>query len=554
MDLPGHQLKRRLQIGRLLLKYGRADLVQVLDLDEAALSSDQDDTSKLTTDPDEFARDLENMGPTFIKVGQLLSTRPDLLAQPYLDSLSRLQDSVDPFSYADVEAIVEDELKLRISKGFACFESTPLGAASLAQVHRAELRDGRQVVVKVQRPEIREQVIEDLAILEGMVGLVGKHSDMGRRFAVDAMFGEFRRSMVRELDFRREAKNLETIGRHLEDYPLLLVPQPVNDYSTSRVLTMDRIEGKNVSSLTPLARLELDGDAMAESLIKGYLELILIHGVFSADPHPGNLLVTPDGRLALIDMGMVAYLTPQTQDYALRLLVAVSEGNSDEAAATIAAMGERLDDFDEASCKRDLADLILPNRDASMADLNLGRAVMEMVRIAGRCGVRPSPDLTMLGKTLLNLDEATRLLAPDMQPNAVIQHHAASLMQRHLLRSVSPGNLFNTALELNQFVQKLPGRMNTIFDRVTDSQFEVKVHAFDEERLISSMQKIANRITLGLVVAALIVGAALLTRVPTEFEIFGYPGLAILLFLSAAAVGFALVVDIVLTDRRGRGH
>ncbi len=552
MDLPGHQLKRRLQIGRLLLKYGRADLVQVLDLDEAALRG-EDDSGELATDPDRFASDLEKMGPTFIKVGQLLSTRPDLLAQPYLDSLSRLQDSVDPFSFADVEAIVEDELKLRISKGFASFESTPLGAASLAQVHRAELRDGRQVVVKVQRPEIREQVIEDLSILEGMVGLVAKHSDLGRRFAVDAMFIEFRRSMVRELDFRREAKNLETIGRHLEEYPLLLVPQPVNDYSTSRVLTMDRIEGKNVSSLTPLARLELDGDALAESLIKGYLDLILIHGVFSADPHPGNLLVTPDGKLALIDMGMVAYLTPQTQDHALRLLVAVSEGNSDEAAATIAAMGERLDDFDEASFKRDLADLILPNRDASMADLNLGRVVMEIVRIAARCGVRPAPDLTMLGKTLLNLDEATRLLAPDMQPNGVIERHAASLMQRHLLRSVSPGNLFNTALELNQFVQKLPGRMNTIFDRVTDSQFEVKVHAFDEARLISSLQKIANRITLGLVVAALIVGAALLTRVPTDFEILGYPGLAILLFLGAAAVGFALVVDIVLRDSRGPG-
>ena len=383
-----------------------------------------------------------------------------------------------------------------------------------------------------------------------MIGLVRKHSDMGRRFAVDAMFGEFRRAMVRELDFRREAKNLETIGRHLEEYPLLVVPQPVNDYSSSKVLTMERIEGKNVASLTPLARLELDGEALAEALIKGYLDLILIHGVFSADPHPGNLLVTPEGRLALIDMGMVAYLTPQTQDYALRLLVALSAGDSDEVAVITVAMGERLDDFDEPTFKRAMADLILPNREASMADLNLGRVVMEMVRIAARCGVRPSPDLTMLGKTPLNLDEATRLLAPDMQPNAIVEQHATSLMQRHLLRSVSPGNLFNTALELNTFVQRLPGRLNTILDRMTDSQFEVKVHAFDEERLMSNLQKIANRITLGLVVAALIVGAALLTRVPTGFEILGYPGLAILLFLGAAAVGFALVVNILLTDRR----
>ncbi|MEO6397572.1 MAG: AarF/UbiB family protein [Tepidiformaceae bacterium] len=551
MDLPGHHIKRRLQIGKLLLKYGRADLVQVLDLDEAALRGDEDVAAELKADPEQFARDLEEMGPTFIKVGQLLSTRPDLLAQPYLDALSRLQDSVDPFSFADVERIVEEDLSVRISKAFASFESTPLGAASLAQVHRAELRDGRNVVVKVQRPEIREQVIEDLTILEGMVGLVSAHSDVGRRFAVDAMFGEFRRAMVRELDFRREAKNLETIARHLEDYPLLLVPKPINDFSSSRVLTMEHIEGKNVSSLTPLARLELDGEALAESLVKGYLELILIHGVFSADPHPGNLLVTPAGELGLIDMGMVAYLRPQTQDFALRLLVAASEGDSDEVANVIVAMSEQLEDFDELALKRAVADLILPNREASMADLNLGRVVMEMVRIAARCGVRPSPDLTMLGKTLLNLDETTRLLAPDMQPNAIIEEHAASLMQRHLLRSISPGNLFNTALELNEFVQRLPGRMNTIMERITTNQIEVKVHAFDEERLMSNLQKIANRITLGLVVAALIVGAALLTRVPTSFEILGYPALAIILFLGAAAVGFALVVNILLTDRRG---
>lgn len=551
MDLPGHRLNRRLQIGRLLLKYGRADLVQVLDLDEAALRGDGDSERDLATDPEQFARDLENMGPTFIKVGQLLSTRPDLLAQPYLDALSRLQDRVDPFSFADVERTVEEDLHVRISKAFSSFDATPSGAASLAQVHRAELRDGRRVVVKVQRPDIREQVLEDLGILEGMVGLVSAHSDVGRRFALDAMFGEFRRALVRELDFRREAKNLETIGRHLEDYPLLIVPQPVNDFSSSRVLTMEFIDGKNVSALTPLARLELDGDALAESLIRGYLDLILVHGVFSADPHPGNLLITADGKLGLIDMGMVAFLRPKTQDHALRLLVAASEGNSDEVAFVITAMSERLEDFDEAALRRDVADLVLPNRDASMAELNLGRVVMEMVRIAARCGVRPSPDLTMLGKTLLKLDETTRLLAPDMQPNAVIEQHATTLMQQHLLRSVSPGNLFNTALELNEFVQRLPGRMNTILERITTNQLQVKVNAFDEERLMSNLQKIANRITLGLVVAALIVGAALLTRVPTTFAILGYPGLAILLFLGAAAVGFALVLNILLTDRRG---
>lgn len=550
MSLPGHDLKRRIEIGRLLFKYGRGDLVQVLDLDEAAITDES--TEELSTEPAELADDLERMGPAFIKGGQLLSTRPDLLSEPYLDSLSRLQDNVEPLSFGEVERIVEEELQVRLSKAFARFDATPLGSASLAQVHAAELRDGRQVAVKVQRPGIREEIMQDLEIIEGMAGLAANHTDAGRKLGVDSMFAEFRRSMVRELDFRREARNLETIAAHLEDYPLLVVPRPIPDYSTSRVVTMERIEGKNVGALTPLARLDLDGEAVAKSLVNAYLDLILVHGVFNADPHPGNLLITPDGKLGLIDMGMVAYLTPTTQDRVLRLLIAVSEGESDEAAEIVIDMGERLPEFDEVALKRAAADLLLANRGVSFGDVNLGRLVLEMVRIAANSGSRPSPDLTMLGKTLLNLDEATRILAPELQPAELIQSHAASLMRRHLLRSVSPGNLFRTTLELNQFVQHLPGRMNVILDRLSQRDLELQVRVGDEERLISSMQKIANRITLGLIVAALIVGAALLARVPTGFEILGYPGLAIISFAAAAAVGSAVVGSILLTDHRER--
>jgi predicted unusual protein kinase regulating ubiquinone biosynthesis (AarF/ABC1/UbiB family) len=551
MASPAVDLKRRVEIGRLLLKYGRADLVQVLDIDEAAIRDES--TEDLSADPEELARDLEKMGPAFVKGGQLLSTRPDLLAEPYLESLARLQDNVEPIGFGEIERIVEEELGVRLSKAFSSFEAEPLGAASLAQVHAAEMRDGRPVVVKVQRPGVREQVLQDLEILDGMVGLAANHTDAGRRFGVDDLFGEFRRSMVRELDYRREARNLVTIAAHLEeDYPLLVVPRPVPDFSTSRVLTMERIDGQNVGKLSPLARLELDGEALAESLVKAYLDLILVHGVFNADPHPGNLLVTPDGRLGLIDMGMVAYLTPHIRDQVLRLLLAVSEGDSDEAAEITIAMGQQLADFDAEALKRSAADLLLPNRQASFSDVNLGRLVLEMVRVSANAGLRPAPELTMLGKTLLNLDEATRILAPEMRPAELIREHAASVMRKHLLRGLSPGQLFRSALEVNDFVQHLPGRMNVILDRLSQRDLELKIRVQDEERLVASMQKIANRITLGLIVAALIVGAALFARVPTELEILGYPALATLCFAGAAAVGAFVVAGILLNDRKDR--
>jgi predicted unusual protein kinase regulating ubiquinone biosynthesis (AarF/ABC1/UbiB family) len=549
LDLSPHAVKRRLEIGRLLMKYGRQDLIQIVGLDEAALRADED--VPLGTDPDELARDLEKMGATFIKGGQLLSTRPDLLAQPYIDSLARLQDNVEPLSFADVERIVESELGVRLSKAFDSFDVKPLGSASLSQVHPATLRDGREVAVKVQRPGIREEILEDLEILDGLITLATNHTDAGRRYGFDLMFEEFRRAMVRELDFKREARNLERIRGHLSGYALLYVPAPIHDYSSSRVLTMERVRGKNVSKLSGLALLDVDGEGLAESLIKGYLDLILVHGTFSADPHPGNLLVTEDGRLALVDMGMVSYLSAETRDEVLRLLLAVSEANAETTAKIVMGLGQRLDDFDETAFKRGASDLLLSNQDASFGDVNLGRLVLEMVRLSATCGLRPSPDLTMLGKTLLNLDEAARVLAPGLEPAQLVREHAASLMRGHLLRQLSPGHLFNTALATSDLVQRLPDRLNVILDRLSQHDLELKVHAFDEERVISGMQKIANRITLGLVVAALIVGAALLMSVPTEFQIGGYPGLAILCFAAASTVGAGLVVSILLTDHKG---
>ena len=234
--LSPHAIKRRLEIGRLLVRYGRRDLVQVVGLDEGAL---REETGQITgSDPDDFARDLEKMGTTFVKAGQLLSTRPDLLAQPYIDSLARLQDNVEQFSFGEVERIVEEELGVRISRAFSSFDATPIGAASVSQVHPACLRDGREVVVKVQRPGIREEVLEDLEILDSLVGLAASHSDLGRRYGVDLVFDHFRRSMVRELDFTRDARNLERIKSLLAGYGELVVPAPIRDYSTSRLLTM----------------------------------------------------------------------------------------------------------------------------------------------------------------------------------------------------------------------------------------------------------------------------------------------------------------------------
>jgi predicted unusual protein kinase regulating ubiquinone biosynthesis (AarF/ABC1/UbiB family) len=539
-------LKRYKDIAWLLVKYGRGDLASRSDLQED-LTEEQRMSSAGDPKAEELASDLEKLGPTFIKIGQLLSTRPDLLSPAYLEALSRLQDSVAPFSYAEVEEIVSAELGIRISKAFAEFEPEPVAAASLGQVHRARLRDGRPVAVKVQRPGIREQILEDLEAFKEVAELVDQRAEPESQ-PLAGTVEEFRKALMAELDYRQEARNLVSIGESLAEFERILVPRPVEDYTTSRVLTMDYVHGRKVTALSPLARLEIDGSVLADELFRAYLKQILIDGFFHADPHPGNVFVTEDERLALIDLGMVARISSEMQEKLLKLLIAISDGRSDEAVRQAIEIGRKQDRFDATKFKREAADLIGLYQRATVSELQIGKVILDLTRISGETGLTLPSELTLLGKTLLHLDEIGRTLDPTFDPNASVRKNTADLLRRRMLKNASPGNLASTLLETKDFVQKLPGRVNKLLDMVAGNELRVRVDAIDEKLLIEGLHKIANRVALGLVLAALIVGAALLMQVPTSFRILGYPGLAILFFFAAAAGGLALVLSIVVTD------
>ncbi len=533
----------------LLVKYGRSDLVRQARLDED-LEWDKVATDEVAPQAEELASDLEKLGPTFIKLGQLLSTRGDLFPTPYLDALSRLQDQIEPFQFEEIERIVSTELGVRISKAFAEFEVKPLAAASLAQVHRAVLRDGREVVVKVQRPEIREQIVTDLEALQQVAQFMDLHTELGKRYEFENMLSDLRKSLLRELDFKLEAANLTTFADKLAEFDNIVVPTPVDDFTTSRVLTMDYIEGRKITSLSPLRLIEIDGPSLASELFYAYLKQILIDGFFHADPHPGNVLLTDDGCLALVDLGMVGRSQGEFQSKLLRLLLAISEGRGDDAARVSIQMGEPKEKFDEAAFTHRVSDLVGLHVEAPVSRIEAGSIVFEIARISADCWFRLPPEFTMIAKTLLNLDRIVMTLDPSFNPNAAIRSRASEILQRDLLKSIAPGNLMNNAVELKEFVEKLPSRLNKILDTIGNNKLSVDVNAIDEKILLDGLQKVANRITLGLVVAALIVGAAMLMRIETSFRIFGYPGLAMILFLLAAAAGVLLSVSILITDEK----
>jgi predicted unusual protein kinase regulating ubiquinone biosynthesis (AarF/ABC1/UbiB family) len=504
--------------------------------------------------PDELATDLESLGPTFVKIGQLLSTRSDVLPQAYLDALAPLQDHVTPFPFEEVEAVLQEELGIRVSKAFLEFDPVPVAAASLAQVHRAVLRSGREVAVKVQRPGIEEQIDRDLEFLAEIAALVGRFSNAGRKADPAMVLEEFRKALVAELDYRQEAQNLRTIAAHLRDFDRIVIPQPVDDYTSRRVLTMDYVRGTKITRVSRVELCDIDTHELADQLFRAYLQQVLIDGVFHADPHPGNVFITTDHRLALLDLGMIGRVAPPTQEQLFRLLLAIAEGDGDQAASMGIALGDKLESFDETALRRSIVDMVGRYQRVALKELNVGCVVLEMGRIGADHGLRMAPELALLGKTLLNLDCIGRTLDPDFDANASIRRNAVDLMRRRMIKSVSPANLFASIQDAKEFVERLPGRVNRILDAAAASELRVKVEIIDEGSIITGLQKIANRIALGLVLAALIVGAAMLMRVQTTFTILGYPGLAMLLFLAAAAGGVWMAWAIITHDVRSRTH
>ncbi len=551
ISLKPENLKRYKDIAWLFVKYGRSDIVKQAGLEEAIADEPASFDPAVPAQAEELAADFERMGPTFIKLAQLLSTRSDLLPIPYLDALARLQDEVEPFSFGEVEQIVSSELGVKISKAFSEFDSKPIAAASLGQVHGARMRDGRPVVVKVQRPAIRERIAQDLETLAEMAEFLDRHTDVGRRYGFSTFLEEFRKTLLRELDYRQEARNLSTFSENLSGFERIVVPLPVEDFTTSRVLTMEFVSGKKITALGPLARIDLNGRELAEELFRAYLQQILVDGFFHADPHPGNVFLTDDNEaIALIDLGMVGRVTPRFQEHLLQLLLAISEGHGDQVAELAIKLGEPRENFNDQKFTQQVGDLVAQHQSASLGNLDAGRVGLEITRIAGENGFRLPPEFTMIAKTLLNLDQVVVTLDPTFDPNASIRRNASEMLRQRLVKSLSPGNLFTSAIEVKEMVEKLPGRINKLLDAVANNQIQIKVDAIDETKLMEGFQKIANRITVGLVIAALIVGAALIMDIQTSFVLFGYPGIAIIFFLLAAFAGLMLIYNILFKDEK----
>ena len=533
----------------LFTRYGRKDFRLTLEPEQMALPED----TNTALEPDvqqraqAFAKALKDMGPTYVKFGQLLSTRPDIVPPEYIAALESLQDDVEPFSFAEVEKIVEEELGAKISKVFETFESKPMAAASLGQVHRAALRDGREVVVKVQRPNVREQVRKDLDVFAEIAHTLESHTDLGRKMNLGSAIDQVRVSLLSELNYVQEARNMETIRTNLATFPQIYIPAVINDLSTSRILTTELVKGKKVSKLTPLALIEGNYAELAGVVTQSYLKQICVDGLWHSDPHPGNVFIREiEGapQLVLLDFGMVSRVTHEFQDEVIKLLLSISSNRGTEAAEACVRMSEPEENFDIVRFNREISTIVSSVHDASPRDVNVGQLIFNVIAIANNNELKAPPEMAMLAKTLLNLDGITKRLDPEYDPQAVIRDYAENMMSQKIAQKFNPRNFYPALLDLNQLVLEFPHRAREILDLTAAGKITVGVKLTQAEILLSGIHKIANRITVGLIIAAIVVASALMMRTQPALALTGY--------IVAVVIGLYLVISTLLHDRKDR--
>jgi predicted unusual protein kinase regulating ubiquinone biosynthesis (AarF/ABC1/UbiB family) len=535
----------------LFTRYGRKDFRFSLKPDDIIVADEV--SGEIEPDvqrrAEAFAAHLKQMGATYVKFGQVLSTRPDIVPPEYIAALESLQDQVEPFSFAVVEQIVQDELGVRLSKAFESFDSTPIAAASLGQVHRAVLRDGREVVVKVQRPDVREQVRHDLEVFTDIAVTLEQHSDIASKLNLIGALEQAKITLGHELDYLQEARNTELLRRNLAEFTQIYIPAVIHDMTTSRVLTSELIRGRKISRLTPLAIIDRDYADLASVLTRAYLKQICVDGFWHSDPHPGNVFIREiddEPQIVLLDFGMTGRISREFQDEVLKLLLAVASNRGAEVADACIRVSEAQEKFDTTKFVHEISNIVAHFHDLEVSRINIGTLLFNLIGVANTNDLKVPAELALLAKTLLHLDGVTKRLDPDYDPQTVMREYAERLMTQKLAQKFDPRNFYPALLDLNQLLLDMPHRAREIIDLIPTGRLAFGIKLLQAEEFLGGFHRIANRITVGVVIAALLIASALMMRIPRGET------LAMLGFIAAAVAGLYLIISTFVQDKHDK--
>jgi ubiquinone biosynthesis protein len=482
----------------------------------------------------EFRRALEELGTTYLKLGQLLSSRPDLLPDVYIEELGKLVDEVPPFPFAEVERIAREDLG---EGALARLEPEPLAAASIAQIHEAVLADGRDVVLKVRRPGIVEHVDLDLDVIRSTVRFLDKRSETAQALQLRALAEELEVHLRGELNFVEEASNTELVRTLVADYENLVVPQVIRPYVTERLLVLERIRGEKVRPEHGLAAER--AAELARDFFRAYIRQVTLEGVYHADPHRGNVILTDDGRIALLDFGLLGRLDEETRTTLSALLLAVAQNRADDVAALLLTLSVTNLDSDEPGFVHELRRKLPRYHWRPLAGIPTGEALADLQRIALRHGVRLPTAFALVGKTLAQADSIARTLDPELDPVQLIEREAYNLVLTEAEAQLEPGRLFANLYAQLGTLTRLPRRVGQIADRLEAGTLKVGIVPASLDDTEHMLRSVANRVGAAIIVVGLLISSALMARVNHAVSLAG--------FCLSAVIGLYMIWKILRT-------
>lgn len=549
-------LKRYRQVLGILIKYGFGHVIEQLNIDYylelgkriVSLGTASRDLERLS----QAARIrlvLEELGPTFIKLGQLLSTRPDIVPAAVIDELNKLQDRVPSIPVEWIMAQIHRELGYPVEELFQDFDRNPLATASIAQVHRATLKTGDKVVCKVRRPDIEKTIDTDVDIMLGLAYLVEKHLPGGDIYDPVGVVKEFRRAINRELDFTREGRTIDRFSTNCAASETVKIPKVFWEFSGTTVVTLEYVSGIKISRLDDLRQAGCDLKTIAGNGADIFLQQVFIHGLFHADPHPGNLYVLPNNVICMLDFGMVGRLDNELKLHLTELLLAVLRRDVDQIINQLLYSGDLHDDANRKDLRRDLTEFIDDYYDTLLKDISIGGMLFELVDILTEYRIKFPANLILLARALIAVEGIGRQLDP--QFNMV--EHLRPFAEQIVHERYSPTNL---AKEMNQTFKAyhalgktLPHDLKEFVNRINRNKFKIELEHRGLERLINDLDKSTNRISFSLVIAALIIGSSLIMQTDKGPMLFGFPILGLSGYCVAGFLGFGLAIAILRSGR-----
>jgi ubiquinone biosynthesis protein len=495
---------RRRQIVGVLVRHGWGYLMEASGLEHLTALEPHLEAQQHATAPERLRLALEELGPTFIKLGQVLSTRPDLLAPEFRVELAKLQDDAPHLPSDVVRELIRTELGSEPESVFAAFDSVPLAAASIGQAHAAAMSDGTEVVVKIRRPGATEQVELDLEILMNGALHASRRSEQMAEYDVVGIAEEFAQTLRAELDYLREGRNAEQFAANFADDPHVQIPKVFWEQTTSRMITLERIRGIKVTDLTALDEAGIDRRELAKRGTNVMAKMVFQDRFFHADPHPGNFFIQPGGRIGLIDFGMVGALGAELRDELANLMVALVRGNPDRLAAAVLGLGAATAPVDRDRLRDDLAELLSRYSGRGPGSLDFGTVAGEMLEIVRRHRLRPPRDLALLLRAFV-MNEG---MAEQLDPGFRLVDALRPYVYRHLVAELSPAALARRAgqagVDLAELAVDFPEQLHRILELAASGGFEVHLRAAELEPLVSRVERLANRIAAAVLAAAAI--------------------------------------------------